>query len=301
MKILLFLLLISCELFGQQELFHAQNKGLLLDEYPNAAAAYSLRRVNSRYTGPLIRVRKDSTGQLTQDIGTIGEALDTVALKAFAGANSCYVSIWFDQSGNAKNQIQTTATNQSRIVNAGFIEYLDNKIALFFDGINDWFGTTDTGLPTQDATYVTLSYSNKTSMIQFTAQVICDYGRFALPYGGGVNLDYVYNNDFGINAIGAGQYGNGMGLPNRLRLKNLQFVIKPATTGVWSQWINGGNLVTKSMTTATTLVNTANSFVISNTSSPLSGYIQEILLFNINYTTSRTAIETNINSYYAIY
>ena len=42
---------------------------LLLDLYPGAVAAYSVRKLSSAYTGDAIRVRVDTTGQPTYDIG----------------------------------------------------------------------------------------------------------------------------------------------------------------------------------------------------------------------------------------
>ncbi len=40
---------------------------LLLDLYPNAAAAYSLRKLSTTYTGAAIELRVDTTGQPTYD------------------------------------------------------------------------------------------------------------------------------------------------------------------------------------------------------------------------------------------
>jgi hypothetical protein len=50
----------------------------LLDDYPNAAAAYSLRLLRTAYTGDAIRVRRASDNT-EQDIGFVNE-LDTAAL-----------------------------------------------------------------------------------------------------------------------------------------------------------------------------------------------------------------------------
>lgn len=308
MKKLIFLLLVSCELFGQQELFHAQNKGLLLDEYPNAAAAYSLRRVNSRYTGPLIRVRKDSTGQLTQDIGSIGEALDTVALKAFAGANSCYVSIWFDQSGNARNATQATAANQPRIVSAGIIERISGKLAMFYDGTNDCLERTDTGLPTGVMTSANVTYYSAATIPAVNYKTVFHYG--GADFGRPVFVTYATDGTpgpgYGTNALGISQYGGVIAIQNRLQLFNLLFFTKPATTNFWYIYINNTLSASKSLQTNTILRNSAAGFRIGQQNDGLPGafmlgYIQEINIWAADYTTSRIRIEQNINSYYAIY
>ena len=94
----------------------------ILDSLPASAAAYSVRRLRSAYTGSLIRVRR-SSDSAQQDIGpTLGGNLNTTALTTFCGVNSCFVTTWYDQSGNTRNATQATPANQPRIVNAGTIE-----------------------------------------------------------------------------------------------------------------------------------------------------------------------------------
>jgi hypothetical protein len=105
---------------------------LLLDDYPNAAAAYSLRKLRTAYTGSAIRVRR-SNDNSEQDIGfTSSGDLDTGALKTFVSSNSATVTTWYDQSGNARNATQTTAANQPEIVSNGFIRRRNNIPSLFY-------------------------------------------------------------------------------------------------------------------------------------------------------------------------
>lgn len=54
----------------------------LLDRWPNAAAAYSLRRLNSYYEGPAVRVRRSIDDQET-DIGFNPVELDTTTLESW--------------------------------------------------------------------------------------------------------------------------------------------------------------------------------------------------------------------------
>ena len=51
----------------------------LLDTYPNAAAAYSVRLLRTAYTGSAIRVRR-SSDNAEQDIGFVSGSLDTSSL-----------------------------------------------------------------------------------------------------------------------------------------------------------------------------------------------------------------------------
>lgn len=72
----------------------------ILDLYGSATAAYSMRKLNSAYTGSAIRVRRTSDNT-EQDIGFLGDgSLDVSALTTFVGANTGYVSKIYDQSEN---------------------------------------------------------------------------------------------------------------------------------------------------------------------------------------------------------
>jgi Alpha-L-arabinofuranosidase B, catalytic len=115
------------------------------------SAAYSLRRLRSTYTGAAIRVRR-SNDNSQQDIGFVGNNLDTQSLINFVGSNSGHIVTWYDQSGNARNATQATANSQPRIVISGAIHTRNNKPAInqnttqllsipsgtIFDGTQNW-------------------------------------------------------------------------------------------------------------------------------------------------------------------
>lgn len=293
MKKLLFLLFITSELFGQQELFHAQNKGLLLDEYPNAAAAYSLRRVNSRYTGPLIRVRKDSTGQLTQDIGTIGEALDTIALKAFAGANSCYVSIWYDQSGNGRNATQTTAANQPRIVNVGAIPRISGKITMSFFGSN-YFTIPDFDVSLSSIFAVALTTNN--------AAVGTVYGKGSTS---GLLLReanmQIASSNINYQKIASG----GSSTSARAILNNIVYlwtgIYGAVNNLIYSNGVAGTTAALVSGTISSPVINIGAFWDRNSLRYYMQGSISEVIVYDSDRTSLRILIEQNINTYYAIY
>ncbi len=95
-----------------------------LDTLPTPGAAYSVRRLRSAYSGPLIRVRR-SSDNTEMDINALGTGcgdLDTTALLAFVGGGNGYIRTWYDQSGNALDITQTTNGNQPRIVNSGTVD-----------------------------------------------------------------------------------------------------------------------------------------------------------------------------------
>ena len=108
----------------------------LLDRYPGAAAAYSLRALSSGWlAGDVVRVRRssDNTYQsFTASQITNGD------LVAFTGAGDGFVYNLFDQSGNGLDALQTSLTNQPKIVSAGVL--VDGGID--FDGVNDFLPTS---------------------------------------------------------------------------------------------------------------------------------------------------------------
>ena len=96
---------------------------LLLDTYPNAAVAYSLRKLRTAYSGSAIRVRR-SSDNTEQNIGFVGNDLDTASLLTFCGAGNGFITTWYDQSTNANNSTQATAVNQPQIVSSGVVNTL---------------------------------------------------------------------------------------------------------------------------------------------------------------------------------
>lgn len=94
---------------------------LLLDTYTGAAAAYSLKRRRSAYSGASLRVRR-SSDSAEQDIGFSGNDLDTTSLLSFVGSGDGFVTTWYDQSGNGRHATQTTAVSQPQIVSSGVVE-----------------------------------------------------------------------------------------------------------------------------------------------------------------------------------
>ena len=72
---------------------------LLLDDYPGADFAFSLRKLSSTYAGFALQAKRTADSS-TQDIGFVGEDLDSAALITFANGGECTISRWYDQSGS---------------------------------------------------------------------------------------------------------------------------------------------------------------------------------------------------------
>lgn len=91
-----------------------QSEALLLDTYPNARYAHSLRLINTSYTGDAVSVRR-SSDNADRAIGFDGGVLDLSGLSSFCGSSDGFVARWYDQSGNDRHLDQTTAARQPKI------------------------------------------------------------------------------------------------------------------------------------------------------------------------------------------
>jgi hypothetical protein len=92
-------------------------KPVLLDSLSiPATVAYSTRKLRRAYAGSAINVRRDNDNT-TQDIGFDGSGnLNTASLVTFYGTANCFITTWYDQSGNANNSTMATTANQPRIL-----------------------------------------------------------------------------------------------------------------------------------------------------------------------------------------
>ena len=108
----------------------------LLDTYTGAAAAYSLRKLRTAYTGSAVEVYNGSS---YADIGfnVFGE-LNTVALAAHCGSNSGYVSKWYSQTGS-NDATQTVTGSMPKIYDGATTSVVteNGKPAVEFD-VNDY-------------------------------------------------------------------------------------------------------------------------------------------------------------------
>lgn len=107
--------------------------------------AYSFRRLRTGYSGPAVRVRRDSDNT-EQDIGfTPAGLLDTQAVTTFCGAGNGFVTTVYDQSLTPRNVTQATASLQPTIVSAGVLQVMNarpvmrwpdaqNSVALAYSG-----------------------------------------------------------------------------------------------------------------------------------------------------------------------
>jgi hypothetical protein len=271
---------------GATDIVGVQAPSLLLDTYPNAEVAYSLRKLRTAYSGNAIRVRR--TDLTEQDIGFVGDVLDTAALLAFVGTGALdngFITTWYDQSGNSKNATQTTAINQPRIVNLGSLDLVNGKPAILGDGVNDTLRNT------------TLSLTNPTSIFTVVDKIGTS-GNFGLFSGVGLLAG-----TFTLNSSGYTFYQNGASFsPTYTNNNQSLLVAKSTSTGTdWELYGNNITVTNTGQNIGTNIGTIVSLFDRSSNASRCNMYMQEFIVWNSDQMTNRTQIQNNINSNYSIY
>jgi hypothetical protein len=259
----------------------------LLDNYPNAAAAYSLRKLRSAYTGNAIRVRR-SSDNAEQNIGftQLGN-LDTSALTTFCSGTNGFVTTWYDQSGNGRNVVQTTATNQPQIVSSGNMILTNSKPSLQFDGSNDGFSEIITTNSETPLAIISVQKSNKSTGVQ----AIFRYGSLT---------PVIHRFDNSVYRIVAGSPAASLFSETTCTVTNQLLLESYLTSTTVNQYVNGVAGNSDTGTNAAVSGNIQIGLTLGFTEFYL-GNIQEIILYGITQTSNRLGIESNINTYYGIY
>ena len=256
---------------------------LLLDLYPNAAAAYSVRKLRTAYTGNAIRVRR-SSDNAESDIGFSGDNIDTATLTSFCSGTNGFVTTWYDQSGNGRNATQTTAGNQPQIVSSGSVILENGKPALQFDGSNDGFALS---IPSPNSLGGGSEYSVISRTSSLNPIVTFNDGAASNMYSLWIFPALGWLSRFGT---GFQNFGN----PSTINQMLVSINRKTSTTEMYRNNTLLGDLSNVSLST--------NSFVSFGIGpQATNGKIQESVLYPSDQSANRTAVETNINTYYAIY
>jgi hypothetical protein len=254
----------------------------LLDLYPNAAAAYSLRKLRSAYSGFAIRVRR-SSDNTEQDIGfnSLG-GLDTSSLTSFCGSGNGFVTTWYDQSGNGYNATQTTAANQPQIVSSGSVINVNSKPSIAYNGSTTQMINSNLSL-SQPSTHILVMKDDAS----VDAHIVDRYTG-----SGNRQVDYLPGGVFSIFAGTALSSGVSVGTAQRLFFN----IFNSTTSNIRH---NGASVATGNAGTQSL----AGLNIGSNSGfgQNYNGKLQELILYNSNQSSNNTGIESNINSYYGIY
>ena len=248
--------------------------GFLLDLYPSAAAAYSLRKLRDAYTGSAIRVRNSSNSEA--DIGFVNNVLDTASLLSHCGSGNGFVTTWYDQSGNSRNATQTTAANQPQIVSSGSVYQLNSKPTIIATPTQNWlFSAISSNLYSLFITYYKTATGNQavigsgSNNYMWLDYELLQYVASAAPIS--ISSNFAINTQYTYNAIAN------------------------ASTGA-EIWRNNVSLGTRGGYTGNNITE-----IPYNTARTANLHLQEMIIYSSNQSPNRTGIESNINTYYGIY
>ena len=249
----------------------------VLDTYPNASAAYSLRKLRAAYAGSAVRVRR-SNDNAESDIGftALGD-FDSSALSTFVGANSAFIVTWYDQSGNGYNATQSTAAVQPRIVNAGTTQTFGTRFGISFDGSDDSLDVVALdAIPLESVFYANTPGSDVAGL---TARSSNEY--------------------IAISSTNA-----------RYRTASIN-ILQPLTTNAGAainSFNRSSNVITayrNSVASATTLTGAAHTGIQiigrrPSGSAAFGGVLSEFFYYNSDKASTRAAIEANLIAYYGL-
>ena len=268
----------------------------ILDDHPNALAAFSLRKLRTAYTGDAIQVRNASN--IDADIGFDSDGnLDTGTLlghTGIGGSDYGYIQTWYDQSGGGNDLTQTADANQPIIVNAGSVNTTNGKSSISMDGAVgtqlNMVGSSVFKANTDEVNHYSVQNINNSDALSLFAQG-----------GSHGSVYYMVWEDSATSTATSANCGT------IIYYKNGSSV---GTTGT----ITRGTLFTQFATSTQTLATLTDLDMQYFTDAAgqqfeLSGYpsyefigdIQELIFWRGSDLPTQADAESNINSYYSIY
>jgi hypothetical protein len=257
----------------------------LLDVFPGAAAAYSLRQLSVNTTN-VVRVRRSSDNaeaDFTADEITNSTLLSWVGNTA---SDNGFVTTWYDQSIN-NDAIQATAANQPKIVDAGVLVEENGKPAVKFDGTDDFLKNTFSSSISQPTYWfvthnfhaIPSAFDGVIGNLSTTPEhrlIVNSSLNYTLQSGGGLAYNGYQTNQsliaYKIHNIDPRFYFNGAE-------QSISLGTSIGTEALGSILLGG----------------------INETSGLTPIQFQEIIIYSSDQSSNRTGIETNINNHYNIY
>ena len=249
----------------------------LLDDYPGAARAYSLRLLRSAYTGNCVIVRRASDNAL-DTIGFVGGVVDTATLKTFCASTDCFVRTWFDQSTNASNANSVTNANQPAIVTNGDIIRHDGEPTI----------------QSQTNTHRLVISSVTVASVYVVAKVDTSVGRDLILGSSSFTAALVYGGTSGgVNGIAV--ISNAI-MSTTIENTNENLVAAYTDASTDAIYVNGSQEATGSVNTFT-----ANSLFFLSSTSYFLGKAKEIIIYSTDQFSNHSGIQSNINNFYNTY
>lgn len=281
----------------------AISENRLLDLFPGAKFACSIRLLRTAYTGPAIRVRRTSDST-EQDFGFLANGdLDSFAIESFVnalGASDGLVTIMYDQSGNGIDlDNQLVEARLPKIVDAGILQTSMGLPSIFFDGIDDNLLSTDS-LSSPVSNLFIFMVDQKTRLTvrnnNFNLNVLGNpssdnrVAAFAPFNDGRIIWDAGNNDDDRVTT--------GFGFNDTVQ--HIWTFIKTAGTDNLKFNRDGVQLAQKTQVTTPTELSTIvlGAFDNTNDSFPMQMQFQELIFYDTDELSNVVSIESNLMNYW---
>jgi len=270
--------------------------GGLIEQFPGAAAAYSLRALRNN-TGNVVRVRR-SLDDAEQDF-TAAQVSDGT-LTTFCGAGDGFVTKWYGQVPGV-NFSNSTSTSQPKIVNNGSL-ITGNSVGMpLWDGSNDTLRVLASEMPTPTTAFqISVVCKNNKSALSGNEYIFGQYESwtnnrsFALIYRPTSRIGVNFGNP-STGAFGGSWSSDGVTLIGELLAVGVTY-----NAGTVKIYVNGSEVSSSILTGSipTSLFNTSSDYTIGSalsSDSPVAvfdGQIGEIY-FAKNLTDDIVKIQQN--------
>ncbi|WP_353084469.1 LamG-like jellyroll fold domain-containing protein [Flavobacterium sp.] len=283
----------------------------------NASVAYSLRKLSSNYSGPLVRilignsfydVYPDSSANLSFSLSSQISAsysnyndaktgaTATLLSSIVSGSTSARVAIWYDQSGNAID-VMTSSTNGPILISSGAIQTMNGLPTIYFAGVIQ--GTTHL-LSAATVNFTSQTAATINAVVQNVGSLNYISGILSTGNSGGWGLIYDPNN--------MGYWIDGSGCTNATSsdiLNDSKIVTGVIDLNAATSSIYENGVVKQTRNSICQIAHSPSDNICIGIRAAdggariFDGYISEVILFpSYLNSTDRTALETSQNTAY---
>lgn len=234
--------------------------------------SYGLRAVSCAYAAPgnnpAIDIRRVSDGTTTTIKILASGYFDATTASAFCASTTCYVSKWYDQTGNGNHAVQATTANQPQL-SFSCSGLTVEPACLVFSG-SQWLA----GGSSSVASYVSVSM-----VIESTSTAKWAFGNGSPPYGIGF--------DNGANALSVNTGGTQAQVAATSGAFHAILVTQSSTYSVGIVEVDGGQFAPGLGSNALTAPWTVGSLTGAESADAFTGQIEEITGWSTQTTSAQ--------------
>lgn len=276
------------------------SEDLFLETYTGSTLAFSFRQLSSS-ASLCIEVTNNSGTAL--DIGFTSGYLDTAAIATHCGSGNGRISKWYDQSGNNRHATQTATSSRPLIYQSGSMLNVNGKAAAKFDGgdrlvtssaavhTGSFYGTSVVKTGTSIANANILNQDDPFSSTRFR---VAQYLRTGSANSGTARI-VVFNTSISNFS------DNTAAISTSTQMQISSYATSSGTIEAFvNSSSNGSSSYTGTLKTGAHEVAIGSNVHGSVPAAYFTGDIQEIILWDGDQSSNRSAIETAIDNYYSI-